>query len=120
MKSSLVKFKLNLQYPGKNIVINKSNSEIICEVEPSSEHKDYSLAIAVIDKSQLHYHKVSTEIYTVLKGNLTVTKDGKDFPLSVGETLVIKPLEKHCAKGNETWVEVKSTPGWTPLDHYLI
>ncbi len=120
MKSSLVKFRLNLQYPGKNIVINKSNSEIICEVEPSSEHKDYSLAIAVIDKSQLHYHKVSTETYTVLKGHLTVTKDGKDFPLSVGETLVIKPLEKHSAKGNETWVEVKSTPGWTPSDHYLL
>lgn len=50
-------------YPGKKIVKNDEEqpTEIICETEPTLEHPEYSVAIAVIDRSQEHYYKETTE-----------------------------------------------------------
>lgn len=114
--------ELENKYPNKKIVKNDKNNptEIICEVEPTSNHLGWSKAIAVIDKSISHFHKNSTEEYTVLKGNLTITKDGKDYHISKGQIFIIKPMEIHSAKGNSTWVECLSTPGWTFEDHILV
>lgn len=112
---------LKRKYPGKNIVKNDASNptEIICEVSPASEYPDYSVAVAVIDKSNPHFHKQSTETYEVIRGELTVKKNGAQHHLKQSESLTIFPKEIHEAKGDETWVQVTSHPGWRLEDHSL-
>jgi len=109
------------KYPGKKSIKNNEDNptEILCEVEPSSEHPEHSLAVAVIDKSIPHSHKKTRETYKVIKGKLKAYKDGKEFILNKGDELVINPGEAHWAKGNEAWVECYSEPGWTFEDHIV-
>jgi len=113
--------ELSVKYPGKTIIKNSEENptEILCEVEPASEHPDYSLAISVIDKSVPHVHKKLTEVYKVIKGKLELHVDSDVIKLAEGEVYTIKPGQIHWAKGNETWIECNSKPGWTAEDHVL-
>ena len=113
--------ELEKKYPGKRIVVNdkKNPTEVVCETDPSSKHPEKSTAIAVIDNVIEHYHRKSTEVYTVLKGELKIIKNGKQQILKKGGFIEIKPGEKHSAEGKETWIEVKSKPGWNPDDHFF-
>ncbi len=113
-----IKNELKKKYPDKTILQNPG--EIICEVDPTPEHPKYSKAIAVIDQSIPHYHIKATEEYTVLKGTLILTVDGKDIHLPEGQSYIIYPLQHHSAKGDSVWVECTSTPGWTINDHLPI
>lgn len=119
MNARAVIAKLHKLYPGKTMVKNdeKNPTEIICEIEPTSEHAGYSVAIAVIDQSIPHFHKQATEEYEVINGKLTITINGHRHVLKPGEKLAINPGHVHFAKGNETWVKVTARPGWKPEDH---
>ncbi|MBU2592638.1 cupin domain-containing protein [Patescibacteria group bacterium] len=121
MDSKKVIDELKRKYPGKKIIKNGEDnpSEILCEVDPSTNHPEYSLAVAVIDKSLPHSHKKTTETYKVTKGKLALFIDNKRHELKEGEELIIKPGWVHWAKGNEIWVECYSEPGWTFEDHIL-
>lgn len=119
MNVSKVLRELKNKYPGKTI-INNNSSEIICEIEPSENHPEYSKALAVLDRSATHYHKITTETYKVLKGKLTVFLNGKRTVLKKGDECQIKPWTIHWAEGNETWFETYSTPGWASSDHILL
>ncbi len=110
--------ELKEKYPNKNIVQN--SGEIICEIEPTSDHPQYNKAIAVIDQSVQHRHLKAQEDYTVIKGKLTLTVDGEEYNLPEGQSFVIQPGQIHSAKGDETWVEVLSVLGWTPEDHIIV
>ena len=114
--------ELSQRYPGKKIIKNEEESptEILCEIDPTSDHPGRDVAIAVIDRSKPHYHKKTREIYEVTKGSLIVNKNGIDFHLKEGEKLVIEPGEVHFAVGDETWITTYSEPGWTMEDHILI
>jgi quercetin dioxygenase-like cupin family protein len=122
MNTEKVIEELSRKYPGKKIMKNEEENptEIICEIEPTAEHPEESIAVAVIDKSKPHYHRKTREIYEVIRGNLTVNKNGQDFHLGEGERLIIVPGEVHFATGNETWVKAYSAPGWTLEDHISI
>jgi len=122
MNTTQIINELKAKYPGKRIVKNNKTdpTEIICEIEPTSDHPKWSNAVAVIDQSLPHFHINSTEEYTVLKGTLIITKEGKDYNIPQGQSFIVYRGEHHSAKGNSTWVECKSTPGWTPEDHTLI
>lgn len=122
MNSKKVIEKLKRLYPGKNIIKNREENptEIICEIEPSSEHSEKSIAIAVIDTVYPHYHAKSIEIYEIIDGTLFLNVDGKEHVLNKGEKFKINPGEIHFAKGKETWVKVFSSPGWILKDHILI
>jgi mannose-6-phosphate isomerase-like protein (cupin superfamily) len=113
--------ELKRKYPNKNIVQNKDKrgrvTEIVCEV---IQEPDYSFAIAVIDYSRPHYHKKLTETYKVIKGTLVVKRQYKEYLLKPGGTVTLKPYEVHSNKGDETWVEVISHPGWNSKDHILV
>ena len=114
--------ELEEKYPGHTIIKNDESmpTEIICETEPGTEHPEYSIAIAVIDKSIRHYHTVATETYKVLRGTLRVyINDEDDIVVQEGETLVIHPGQLHWATGDETWIECESRPAWTREDHIL-
>jgi len=106
--------ELSQKYPGRKIIKNnkENTTEIICEIEPG-------FAIAVIDKSEPHFHKKTTEVYEVIKGEISIYKDKRGYKLKKGRKLTIKPKEIHYAIGNETWVKVYSEPAWTPKDHIL-
>jgi len=114
--------ELNKQYPGKTIICLPADNptEILCEIDPSSLHPDYSVAVSVIDRSITHVHKVTTEEYEVVKGSLDLYINGDKHILNQGDLITIKPGQKHWAEGNETWIKATSHPGWTPEDHILI
>lgn len=122
MNKQSILSQLKEQYPGKKILsLPEDNpTEFLCEIEPTSDHPEYSVAIAIIDKSSPHVHHQTTETYKVIKGKLTVYKNDQSFELNEGSTLVITPGEVHWAQGDETWVECLSEPGWTSEDHILI
>jgi quercetin dioxygenase-like cupin family protein len=119
MNSVRVFERLKREYPGKKIMAlpESEPTEILCEVEPSADHPEYSVAISVIDKSVPHHHIKSTEIYTILEGELSLMIDGKTHHLKEGESIIIPPNAAHSAVGNETWVSCRSEPGWTFGDH---
>src|SRR3989344_1791252 len=113
--------KLKKDYPGRKIILNddKNPTEIVCEFQPTSENPNQSAIIAVIDKIIPHYHKISTELYEVLKGPVILYVDGQKRILQDGETFEISPGRVHHAEGKEAWVRCTSTPGWTFEDHLL-
>lgn len=113
-----VKEELKEKYPGKTIL--ESNGEIVCEVQPASENPSESIAVAVIEKTAPHYHKVTTEIYEVIKGELTLFVEGVEHKLKLGESFTIKPNKKHYAIGNESWIKCTSHPAWTIEDHLVV
>lgn len=114
--------QLKEKYPGKNIVALPEDepTEILCEIEPTSEHPEYSVAISVIDRSVPHVHNKTTETYKVTKGKINLFVDDAEHELNKGDKLVIKPGSVHYAIGSESWIECKSEPGWTPEDHILV
>lgn len=59
--------ELKEKYPGKNIVLNKNKEGIVTEIVCENDHPN-GIAIAVIDSSESHYHKVSVETYKILRG----------------------------------------------------
>lgn len=53
-------------------------------------------------------------------GELDITFNDKVHHLQSGEAITIPPRTRHHAVGNETWIRVRSNPGWTPKDHILV
>lgn len=113
---------LSQQYPKKKIILNSKNNptEILCEIEPTAEHPNYSVAIAVIDKTLPHKHQKTTETYEVITGILILNIDGKITILNTGEKIIINPNQVHQTEGKETWVKVTSKPGWIKEDHLFM
>ncbi len=93
--------------------------EILCEIEPATEHPDYSVAISVIEKSVPHYHKIATEEYEVLSGEVILYLGEEKRILKEGDKAVIKPGTIHWAKADSAWIKCTSRPGWVPSDHNL-
>lgn len=114
--------RLRHVYPGRVIVENTADgaSELICELEPTHQHPEYSVAIAVIERSLPHVHTVATETYEVLEGTLDLVIDGVHQVLAQGDRVVISPGSVHYATGDAAWVQVTSRPGWTASDHILV
>ena len=121
MNSEKVTKILKGLYPGKNIVALPENNptEIICEVEPTADHPEYSVAMAVIVESKPHFNDV-TETYEVESGSLELAVNGSIIELKEGKSYTIPPGVVHSAKSNEAWVKVESRPGWTPQSHHLV
>jgi len=114
--------ELKKKYPKKLIILNDTTrpTELICEVDPTARHPEYSVAVAVIEKSQPHVHHQITETYKVLKGTLTLHLGEQEQVLEQGQVVVIEPGQVHWAEGNCAWVQCTSEPGWTIEDHNLV
>jgi mannose-6-phosphate isomerase-like protein (cupin superfamily) len=110
------------EYPKKNIVCLPvyNPGEIICELDPTSEHPHYSRAIVAIKKSVPHYHNIAVETYKVLDGTLDLFVDGAHIQLNKGDSYVIRPKSVHYASARFAIVQVDSKPGWSPEDHILV
>lgn len=122
MNSKEIVAQLHEEFPGKTIMElpSENPTEIICEVEPTANHPEYSVAVAVIDRSEQHRHDISEETYEAEKGEVTLFVDGKEQILGEGMSLVVQPRSVHRAVANGARVKVTSRPGWTPQDHILV
>lgn len=122
MNTPKILAELHQKYPNKTIVClpHENPSEIICEIEPASDHPERSTAMAIVGKSAAHYHKICTEVYEVVKGTLSVYIGEEKHILEVGDSITIKPGEVHSVEGDETWYLTYGNPGWTPQDHILV
>lgn len=117
--------ELEERFPGKNIIcITPEESgevkEIICELRVS-EDKSSSEAIAVIEESKPHLHRLTKEIYTVERGKLILNINGSACILEKGNCFTIVQGQVHFGlKGREDcpWVRVKSQPPWRSNDYY--
>lgn len=111
--------ELTAQYPGKKILSfpEKNPTSVRVEVESAEAHPEYSIAVSVIDKTDSHLHHKTAQIYQVLKGTLTLVKNGRSSVLKEGEVDIIKPGEIHYATGAQTWVRIYSEPGLVEQDH---
>ena len=110
-----IKAELRRDYPGVEICVLNDGAEIVAEVEPKR-------AVAVIECSQRHRHRQTTEDYLVLRGTLQVACAGQQYVLGPGQSLRIEPGQVHEARGADgvAWVEVVSEPAWTKEDHVLL
>ncbi len=97
-------------------------SEIICEIDPTSNHADYSIALAAISSSQAHKHILATEEYEVIHGAILLKIGDKIETLYEREKATIPPNTIHSATGVEDFamVKVTSQPGWSPHDHLVM
>lgn len=122
MNTKRIVKEIKRKYPGKTIILDPQDNptEIICEIDPTSEHPERSVALAVVSRSKPHYHKKSREIYEAIKGLLTVYKNGQEFVLKEGEKITITPNEVHYVEGDESWFMTYSEPGWSLEDHIVI
>src|SRR5210317_2255123 len=101
MDTKKVTKKLNQRYPGKSVIVSDPSNptELICETEPTENHPDWSEVIAVVDSIRPHYHKILTETYEVLKGELFLYLDKKKKVIVKGQKAIIKPNIIHWAEG---------------------
>jgi quercetin dioxygenase-like cupin family protein len=114
--------EIKKEYPGKRIILDPPDNptEIICELDPTSNHTGKSIALAVVGSSKPHFHKKTTEVYKVVRGSLIIFKDGIKNVLNEGEKITIEPNIVHHAEGDEAWFLTYSKPGWTFEDHIHI
>lgn len=121
MNTKKIVSELKKKYPGKEIILNpsKNPTEIIVEIDPTSDHPEYGVALAVVGRSEPHYHKNTTEVYQVIKGKLIVYIAGKKHILKEKEKITINPGTIHYVVGNETQFLTYAKPGWTAQDHIL-
>lgn len=103
------------EYPGAHIKIADDKAEMVAEI-------DGFRAIAVIERSQPHFHSKTKEVYKVLRGTLHVACGGRGYALNPGESVTIEPGNIHFARGvgAPAWLEVFCDPAWTIEDHLLL
>lgn len=113
--------QLSEQYPNKPTYdLDGRGLHFVCEIEPVTEHPEYDKAVEVIIDSKPHKHIKMTQYYTILKGNMELHYKDEIINLKEGEKYTIEPNNIHWAKGDECWVQIHSTPGWTKADHIII
>jgi len=102
-------------YPSCRVKVNDDKQEIVAEIRDG-------FAVAVIERSQPHFHGTMREIYRVLRGALYVACGGQGHVLREGESLTIEPGLIHYARaaGEPAWIEVESEPPWSPEDHHVL
>ena len=102
-------------YPGSRVKIAGDNGEMVAEISPE-------FAVAVIGRSQPHFHLKTREVYTVLRGALHVACGGQGYVLRKGESITIDPGQIHFARATDdpAWIEVKSAPPWSPDDYFVL
>jgi quercetin dioxygenase-like cupin family protein len=117
----------------------KRDTELYPEKEVESEHIEWNppaslekcvvqvtgnieIAVFIQHASQdRHWHKIGTEIYTVLEGEMKIEVEGQDFVLRAGDTIVVNPGAIHEVKpeGTEFICQVVTANCGGHADKYL-
>jgi mannose-6-phosphate isomerase-like protein (cupin superfamily) len=97
-------------------------AEIVYEVTTQQNSLPFGVAIADIQESEAHFHKVTMETYTVVQGDLEVSLDGERQALHPGDVVKIPLGVVHSARSlDETpaRITVTTIPEFSPEDYYL-
>ena len=118
MEASLIeryRAELAASYPDAQIKVAPDQREMVAEL--SGER-----AIAIIERSQPHFHTEITETYRVLRGTLLVACAGMGFVLQVGDSITITPGQFHHAQAlaDPAWIEVHCNPAWRADNHLVL
>jgi len=106
----------------------KDLSEIRELLHPTNNHdvKNQSLAEATISgkqKTTEHFHKETEEIYFILSGNGIMFLDDLSFKVTKGDSILIKPGQRHCIENTENSdlrMLCCCSPAYQHKDTYLI
>jgi mannose-6-phosphate isomerase-like protein (cupin superfamily) len=97
-------------------------AEIVYEITTQNNDLPFGIAIADIQQSERHFHKVTTETYTVVQGILEVNLDTKSYILHPGDVIKILPGVIHSAKAlseRPARITVTTIPEFSQNDYYL-
>lgn len=102
-------------YPGCRIKVSDDKREMLAEIRDG-------FAVAVIERSQPHFHLQMTEVYRVLRGTLYVACGGRGHVIRKGDEITIEPGQIHFARcaSEPAWIEVESSPPWSADDHFIL
>jgi quercetin dioxygenase-like cupin family protein len=73
-------------------------AEIVYEMTTHQHDLPFEIAIADVQQSDPHFHKVTMETYTVVQGDLEVRLDAESHLLHPGDVIRIAPSVIHSAK----------------------
>ncbi|WP_161597176.1 DUF4267 domain-containing protein [Dyadobacter flavalbus] len=90
-----------------------------------SEGKNSVLEFSILpgESTPWHYHRLFSETFEVLKGELTVGRGEQTLVLSAGQTATIQPGQKHFfhnTSGQECLVKVTISPGNHDFEEALL
>jgi quercetin dioxygenase-like cupin family protein len=113
--------ELAAQMPDSTIKQNAPDGKNVTELvrEDPASSPGSSTAIAVIERSQHHHHLRMTEMYRVLRGELTLHIDRDTVVLKEHDEFTITPGVVHWGESDPekpAWIEVVCTPAFSPED----
>jgi mannose-6-phosphate isomerase-like protein (cupin superfamily) len=113
--------ELTAQRPGSPIKQNAPDGKNVTELvrEDPSSSLGSSTAVAVIERSARHHHIRMTEVYRVLRGELTLHVNRDTVVLKEHDEFTIRPGVIHWGESDPespAWIEVVCTPAFSPED----
>lgn len=110
-----IRSELQSAYADCHVKVADDQREMVAEISDG-------FAVAVIERSQPHFHLRMTEVYRVLRGMLYLACSREGHVLRVGESITIRPGQIHHARcgGEPTWIEVESSPPRSSDDHIVL
>lgn len=107
--------KLEGAFPGCYVKLAAHQREVIAEISDG-------IAVAVIKRSQPHFHLTMIEVFRVLRGTLFYVACGGGRPCPSRRRIDHDPARPNpparCA-GEPAWIEVESSPPWSSDDHFV-
>lgn len=99
-------------------------AETVYEITTARDRLPFGIAIADIEQSQPHVHRVTTETYTVVQGGIELALDDERIALYVGDVAVIRPGVVHSARslaeGQAARITVTTIPEFSPDDYFPV
>jgi quercetin dioxygenase-like cupin family protein len=97
-------------------------AEIVYEITTQQSGLPFGIAIADIQQSEPHFHKVTLETYTLVQGDLEVSLDGERHVLHPGDVIKIPLGVVHSARSLDKTparITVTTIPEFSQEDYYL-
>jgi mannose-6-phosphate isomerase-like protein (cupin superfamily) len=99
-------------------------AETVYEVTTARDGLPFGIAIADIEQSRPHVHRLTTETYTVVQGSIELALDDERIALHVGDVAVIRPGVVHSARsigdGQPARITVTTIPEFSPDDYFPV
>jgi len=99
-------------------------AETVYELTTARDGLPFGIAIADIERSQPHVHRVTTETYTVVQGSIELALDDERIALRVGDVALIRPGVVHSARsigeGHAARITVTTIPEFSPDDYFPV
>ncbi len=109
-------------YQNKKVRPAENPAEIVYELTTQRSGLPFGIAIADIQQSEAHFHKVTWETYAVVQGTLELYLDGDRHVLRPGDVKKIPLWVVHSARSLDKTparITVTTIPEFSPEDYYL-